>query len=181
MFFLVEKLKKTTKEAHNNYVINLHKTQIKEKEFNYLASDVIVFIKKFMGNHKVNLDVDSLIQYLNQEKYNFYELMISFLNTIGIFNDNIIESIEVIFKEKYINLVDGLNEENKSSNEININSNDDESSSEESYEKNIILNDSENETNKVNIYIKLNKEKTFILDWDELIIEKINKKIEKKK
>ena len=134
-----------------------------------------------MGNHKVNLDADSLIQYLNQEKDNFYELMISFLNTIGIFNDNIIESIEEIFKEKYINLVDGLNEENKSSDEININSNDDDSSSDQSYEKNIILDGSENETNKVNIYSKLNKEETYLLDGDELIIEKINKKKLRKK
>ena len=43
--FLVEKLKKITKEAYNNYAINLHMTQIKEKEFNYLASDVIAFLK----------------------------------------------------------------------------------------------------------------------------------------
>ena len=75
MFFFsrrIEQLKKITKDVYNKYVINLNKVEDKENDYNYLGKDVIAFIKKFIENHQVYLDIDSLMQYINQDNDDFY-------------------------------------------------------------------------------------------------------------
>ena len=124
--FLVERLKKITKNAYDNYVIKLHKNDSKEKDDNYLASDIIAFIKRFVGKHRVNLDIENLTQYLNQDKDNFYNLMYSIINSFGIFNENILDNIKDICKE---NKIKEANDNNNIDNNINDkNLNDEESS-----------------------------------------------------
>ena len=66
-----------------------------------MAKDVIDFIKKFIENHKINLDVDSLKQYLNQDKDNFFYLILSFLSIIELLNGNIMDTFKEILNGKY--------------------------------------------------------------------------------
>ena len=61
----------------------MNKNDSNEKCDDYLAIDIITFIKRFVGEHKVNLDIENLIQFLNKDKDNFNNSMYSIINSLG--------------------------------------------------------------------------------------------------
>ena len=171
--FLVERLKKITKDAYDNYVIKLHKKDNIEKEYNYLAADIIAFIKRFVREHKVNLDIENLTQYLNQDKDNFYNLMYSIINSFGIFNENILDNIKDICKENNIKEPNDNNNIDNNTNDKNLN------------DKESLDDGTDNENTKTENKIIINNEiltakEKKLINGDEILIEKINKKKKKK-
>ena len=91
--FLIEKLKRITKSYYNEYINNLSEIYKSENEINYLADDIVNFIKNFVTINKENFHIDSLVQYLNNDTNNFTNLFISILKTVGDFKDDIYDDI----------------------------------------------------------------------------------------
>ena len=52
--YLVNELKKYTKQYYNKYIINLSKSLKEIKDKNYIVNDIIKFIIKFFNLHKIN-------------------------------------------------------------------------------------------------------------------------------
>ena len=71
-------------------------------------------MKKFICTHKENINIDSLNQYLESEKNNFSDLMISILNVVGPFDYANLDTLKDLFNE----FID-----NSSNNDYNHNSN----------------------------------------------------------
>ena len=178
MSFLVNELKEITKTYYNDYIDTLSNIKIKKESKNYIANDIFKFIKKFVDNNKVNFDLDNLIQYLNSDGENFYKLIVSIIDNIGDFNDNIIDNIKSVFINNNILKEDENSEfknENQPNNEI---IEDEEYEDEEEEEKDI--NDNIEKYNKDSIVDK-NKDFIYLYNGDVYYEEKIkSKKIRKK-
>ena len=122
--FLIEELKRITKTYYMEYIDNLSSIKNSENEKHYIAQDIFRFIKNFVDLNKANFHLDNLVQYLDNDKNNFTNLMISILETVGDFNDDIGDDIKNIFvNENIIN-------ENESEGEIDKEAEDNKSHSE---------------------------------------------------
>lgn len=73
--YLINVLKKITKNYYDKYINSLSNIEKEKTEFNYLANDITEFVKKFVNNHKENFDIDSLIQYLKIDGEHFYNII----------------------------------------------------------------------------------------------------------
>ena len=62
--YLVNEIKIITANYYNKYIKILTNIIPEKIEINYIAKDIIKFIKKFVSSHKENLDIDTLYQYL---------------------------------------------------------------------------------------------------------------------
>ena len=62
--YLVNGLKKYTKQYYNKYIINLSKSLNEIKEKNYIVDDTIKFIIKFFNLHEINLDIENFNKFL---------------------------------------------------------------------------------------------------------------------
>ena len=87
---------KINKDIHNKYIINLSKS-LNEKKYNYIANDIIKFIKIFANSHRIGLGVENLNQFLKQEDDNFYKLNLSILNNVSDFKDETIDNLKYLF------------------------------------------------------------------------------------
>ena len=90
--YLIEELKKISKQYYDKYINNLSIINTNNKEYNYISKDIINFIKKFLQSHKENINIDNLNQYLKQDSDNFYKLTINIFDCISLFNDDIIDN-----------------------------------------------------------------------------------------
>ena len=110
--YLVEELKKISKEYYDNYITNIKLSWVNNNniEYNYLSNDIINFIKKFIVSYKENIDIDNLNQYLKQDTENFYKLTLNILDFICLFDDNINDNLKNIFIENNL-LEDNKNKE----------------------------------------------------------------------
>lgn len=123
--FLIEELKRITKSYYKEYINNLSEICKSENEINYLADDIVNFIKNFITINKENFHIDSLVQYLNKDTNNFTNLMISILKIVGDFKDDIYDDIKNIFIDKNIieeneNRSEDSGDENGEENQYNV-------------------------------------------------------------
>ena len=125
--FLIEHLKKITKKYYEDYIklIISNSNNKKSNEENYISSDIIKFMKKFVCTHKENINIDALNQYIVSEKNNFSDLMISILNVVGSFDYDILDGLKDLFDQFVDNnsINDYIEEEKVSSGEDKENEN----------------------------------------------------------
>ena len=114
--YLVNQLKIITKEYYDKYIDNLSEIRNEKINSNFIANDIYDFIKKFVTDHKEIFNLDNLIQYLNKDSENFYNLNISLLDKVGDFDDSIIENIKFAFIHKGL-LLNSVNIEGNESEE----------------------------------------------------------------
>lgn len=165
---MINKLKQYTKYYYDNYIINLSKPVKEEDPINFISIDIFNFIKKFVKNHNLNLDIDNLNQHLKQDSDNFYKLNIKILNTVSDCNDEIIDNLLFLFKKhKLINSSENDNIEDESKSE-NYNEEDNGEGIDGIIEKNKFLGQEGN--------YELSSYEKYLLDGDQLIEENINKK-----
>lgn len=164
--FLIEELKRITKTYYMEYIDNLSSIKNSENEKHYIAQDIFRFIKNFVDLNKANFHLDNLVQYLDNDKNNFTNLMISILETVGDFNDDIGDDIKNIFvNENIIN-------ENESEGEI-----DKEAEDNKSHSENMDL-EVKNKKEKID---ELSGFDANLINGDVLLEEKIKNKKKRKK
>ena len=153
----------------------------KDNEKNYIVNKIINFIKKFIKNHKVNLDCDSLLQFFNEEKADFYNLMNLILNSLGLFNDNVLDNLKELLIIENNNNIEGANNE-EDSKKYDI-SDIDEESSDDSECNNNHTNEIQdiNNNNRINNFKDLTSDEMRLINGDMILLEKIEKKNQKKK
>ena len=180
MSFLVDGLKKITKEYYDDYISVLSKVKKKEYSHNYIAKDIFNFVKKFVVTSKENFDLDTLIQNVANDGENFYRLIKDIFEKISDESDNIIDNIRnVLIKNNILKANDDnveeieeeegddIDEENKGSIGENFNN----------------IEDSEDQ-NKVNINIKnkINQgDIKHLINGDVIIEQKIEERKHKKR
>ena len=166
--FLIAHLKKITKKYYEDYInLIISNSNIKKSnEENYISSDIIKFMKKFIYTHKENINIDSLNQYIVSEKNNFSELMISILNILGPFDYDIIDNLKDLFNEFL---------DNESRNDDNLNNNNIEEEKESSSDE------KELENKKTVKKESLTSEEKYLINGDVLIEEHIQKRKKIKK
>ena len=117
--YLVNELKKLTKEYYDSYIIKLSKRNEEEININYIAKDIINFIKKFVDVHKVNFDIDNLNQFIKLDGESFYELNLLILNSITDCKDDAIDNLKILFiKNHIIENMEDKNNENGTNNHL---------------------------------------------------------------
>ena len=179
--YLVNELKKLTKEYYDSYIIKLSKRNEEEININYIAKDIINFIKKFVDVHKVNFDIDNLNQFIKLDGESFYELNLLILNSITDCKDDAIDNLKILFiKNHIIENMEDKNNENGTNNHLD--------ELDEEYDN--LCNDSnifkyndkaENKNIIIDGFKKLSSYEQYLLDGDELILEKSNKFKNKRK
>ena len=93
---------------------NLSKSLNEKIEYNYIANDIIKFIKIFVNSHKINLYIENLNQFLSQEGDNFYKLNLSILNNVSDFKEETIDNLKYLFiRNNIINKQDYIISDNE--------------------------------------------------------------------
>ena len=178
--YLIEELKKISKQYYDKYINNLSIINTNNKEYNYISKDIINFIKKFLQSHKENINIDNLNQYLKQDSDNFYKLTINIFDCISLFNDDIIDNLKSIFIKN--NLLNNNKRENTGE-DIKQDSNaiiNDNSSGEDSSESNQSDKDMKEYENDIENE-QLSKNELYLINGDSLIEYKVSKKKNRKK
>lgn len=180
--YLIEELKKISKQYYDKYINNLSIINSNNKEYNYISRDIINFIKKFVKSYKENISIDNLNQYLKQDSDNFDKLTINIFDCISLFNDDINDNIKSIFINN--NLLNTNQKENIGENidQDRIENINDDSSGEDNSEYNKsdkeikdYEKDNENKTEK------LSKTDLNLINGDSLIEYKISKRKNRQK
>ena len=179
--YLVNELKKLTKEYYDSYIIKLSKRNEEEININYIAKDIINFIKKFVDVHKVNFDIDNLNQFIKLDGESFYELNLLILNSITDCKDDAIDNLKILFiKNHIIENMEDKNNENGTNNHLDELDEEDDNLGNDS----ILFKNNDKAENKniiINGFKKLSSYEQYLLDGDELILEKSNKFKNKRK
>ena len=159
-------MKNITKDYYEKYISILsEKLKINNEKDDYISIDICNFIKKFISKHKENLDIESLNQYLREDKENFYLLMDKILNSRGVFKDEIVDNLKEVFNE--INVI------RENSNEVNDNKS--------SETVNEIIED-EGENNLIVLKKEyISGDNYNLINGDDIILDKINARKKKKK
>ena len=165
--YLVNELKIITINYYNKYIKLLSNTNPEKIEINYIANDIIKFIKKFVSSHKENLDIDTLNQYLKEDADAFCNLMTKILDAVSPFGYDVQDNLKLVFVKN--GLIKGDN------NEI-INSLDGNSLSSDKEEELDILDDKNSKDFKSKKEEVLKGEELNLINGDDLLEEAINKR-----
>ena len=176
--FLVDGLKKVTKEYYDEYIKILSKVRKDAIPQNYIANDIFKFIKYFVTKSKENFDIDSLNQYLSNEGENFYKIIYQIIDVVSDSSDNVLDSIKNIFIEN--NLIKSNENGNERENEIINDENEEEEELEDAKEEmeNVEKN---NEKEEENNEILIKKDFKALYNGDVYIKEKMEERKKRKR